>query len=88
LLSKVERTLFNILNHIDLTEHVKKLEAKLKNQKHFLNMVVHDLRNPAESIMHGLELVKKIITTNYTEFQDDAVKKIEQTLDDDKKHPF
>jgi hypothetical protein len=73
-----------------LTEHVKKLEAKLLNQKLFLNMVVHDMRNPAESIMHGLELVKKMIATNFRQFQEDAVKTIKQMLDDPiyKKHQF
>jgi signal transduction histidine kinase len=65
LLQKVERTLFNIQNHQDLTENINKLEAKLQNQKTFLNMVVHDLRNPVESIMHGLEIVKNIISTNF-----------------------
>jgi len=31
-----------------------KLKVKIKQQKLFLNMVVHDLRNPSDSIFHGL----------------------------------
>lgn len=31
-------------------EKIKKLETKAQNQTTYMNMVVHDLRNPAESI--------------------------------------
>ena len=33
---------------------VIKLEKRIKDQKTYLNMVVHDLRNPGESIYQGL----------------------------------
>ena len=36
-------------------EKAKKLENNLENTKIFLNMVIHDLRNPAESIKQGLQ---------------------------------
>ena len=31
-------------------QDIKELEGKLTTQKLFMNMVIHDLRNPAESI--------------------------------------
>ena len=33
-----------------------KLKANLKNSKMFLNMCIHDMRNPATSIQQGLQL--------------------------------
>lgn len=33
---------------------IKELKEKLKFQKQFLNMIIHDLRNPSESIKEGL----------------------------------
>ena len=38
---------------------------KIKDQKRFLNMVVHDLRNPAESIHQALKLVQDISDREY-----------------------
>lgn len=41
---------------LDLTENkLKDLEAKLLSEKVFLNMIVHDIRNPASSIDFGLQ---------------------------------
>ena len=37
---------------------IKELEGKLDIQKLFMNMVIHDLRNPAESIKQGLQQAK------------------------------
>lgn len=36
-------------------EDIKELDSKLTTQKLFMNMVIHDLRNPAESIKQGLQ---------------------------------
>lgn len=36
-------------------QDIKELEGKLTTQKLFMNMVIHDLRNPAESIKQGLK---------------------------------
>lgn len=38
-----------------------KQEKQLERSKLFLNMVVHDLRNPAESIQQGLALGKEML---------------------------
>ena len=38
-----------------LKEKVKKLEKDLKNNKIFLNMVVHDMRNPTKQMEYLLE---------------------------------
>ena len=38
-------------------EEIKVLNAQLYKSKLFLNMVIHDMRNPTVSIKIGLELV-------------------------------
>ena len=38
-----------------LKEKIKKLEYNLKNNKIFLNMVVHDMRSPTKQIEYLLE---------------------------------
>lgn len=38
---------------------LEKLEKKLFGQKRFMNMVVHDLRNPSESIYQGMKMVQE-----------------------------
>jgi hypothetical protein len=40
---------------------VKELEKKLLSDKIFLNMVVHDIRNPASSIDFGLQQTLKLL---------------------------
>ena len=35
-------------------EKVRKLQAKLKNNKTFMNMAVHDMRNPTNAITFGV----------------------------------
>jgi ribosomal protein L30E len=35
-------------------EKVAKLQAKLKNNKTFMNMAVHDMRNPTNAIIFGV----------------------------------
>lgn len=52
----------------DFKTQIANLEKRLCGQRDFLNMVVHDLRNPCESIEHGLEYV--------LEFQNEEVKTI------------
>lgn len=42
-------------------DHMDKLQHKIKWQQRFLSMVVHDMRNPAESIHMGLKLVQNQI---------------------------
>jgi hypothetical protein len=47
------------------TSHNKKvdlLEMKLKNTKIFLNMVIHDMRNPTTSIEFAVKEVIKLIS--------------------------
>ena len=50
------------LRHLGLVamesqEEIKVLNAQLHKSKLFLNMVIHDMRNPTVSIKIGLELV-------------------------------
>ena len=40
---------------------IKKLEKQLTNTKIFLNMVIHDMRNPTNSIEYALKEVIKVI---------------------------
>jgi len=47
------------------TSHNKKvhlLETKLKNTKIFLNMVIHDMRNPTTSIEFAVKEVIKLLS--------------------------
>lgn len=44
-----------------LLEKVKRLEQQVKNSKLFLNMVIHDMRNPANSIEFGLKETLKLL---------------------------
>jgi signal transduction histidine kinase len=41
---------------------IKSLETQLTNSKIFLNMVIHDLRNPTNSIQYALGQVLKTLT--------------------------
>lgn len=50
----------DIKNRTDPRETIRILERRLYGQKLFLNMVVHDLRSPSESIQSGLEHVLQI----------------------------
>jgi len=45
----------------------RKLEKKVREQKHFLNTVVHDLRNPSESVHQGLMIARDIIKVQMKE---------------------
>jgi hypothetical protein len=45
---------------------IKTLEAKVQNQTTYMNMVVHDLRNPAESIQLGLKQAHEQISSHFT----------------------
>jgi hypothetical protein len=40
---------------------IKKLQRQLINNKIFLNMVIHDMRNPTNSIEYGIKEVLKIL---------------------------
>ncbi len=55
----------------DLKDKVKKLENALKNNKIFLNMVVHDMRNPIKQIEFLLE--QSIELLNDLELQQERV---------------
>ena len=44
-----------------LKEKIKKLKLQLRNTKIFLNMVIHEMRNPALSIELALAEALKII---------------------------
>lgn len=37
------------------------MDEKIKDQQKFLHMVVHDLRNPAESIHQGMQIALEMI---------------------------
>ncbi len=41
---------------------VKKLQKQLVNNKIFLNMVIHDMRNPTNSIEFAVKEVLRLIT--------------------------
>ena len=56
------------------------LEKKLLGQKLYLNMVVHDLRSPTESIHEGLEFLKKKCTNILEEIVDETIRGIEERL--------
>lgn len=43
------------------TKKIKKLEKQLNNTKIFLNMVIHDMRNPTNSIEFALKEVIKML---------------------------
>lgn len=53
--SLVNKLVAEVKQGIDFRSTIQNLEKRLCDQKDFLNMVVHDLRNPCESIEHGLE---------------------------------
>jgi hypothetical protein len=48
-------------------EKIKKLESQLETSKLFMNMVIHDLRNPAESIHEGLKQAKELMLSKFQE---------------------
>lgn len=58
---RINALLFSICHKQKTIDEVAELEKKLFGQKRFLNMVVHDMRNPCESIQHGLEHVQQVI---------------------------
>ena len=65
--------------------HVDKfsvLEKKLQDQKLYLNMVVHDLRNPTESIHDGLEFLKKKCSRIIEEVIGESVRFIDLQIQD------
>lgn len=64
----VVRMVSDLKKGTDFKTKMEDLEKRLCGQRDFLNMVVHDLRNPCESIEHGLEYV--------LEFQNDEIKTI------------
>lgn len=43
------------------SKKVQELEIKLKNTKIFLNMVIHDMRNPSTSIEFAVKEVLKML---------------------------
>lgn len=45
-------------------------ELKLQEQKTFMNQVVHDMRNPAESIYLGLQICQKELDQELTKIVD------------------
>ena len=47
-----------------MQQKIKKLQKQLINNKIFLNMVIHDMRNPTNSIEYGIKEVLKILTPN------------------------
>lgn len=47
--------------HSGSNQRVEKLERKVKDQKDNLNIIVHDLRNPVESIHQGLIIAKNTL---------------------------
>jgi hypothetical protein len=42
---------------------IKKLEKQLVNTKIFLNMVIHDMRNPTNSIEYAIKEVIRVINS-------------------------
>jgi hypothetical protein len=44
-----------------MKQKINKLESQIKKQKVFLNMVIHDMRNPANNIESGMrEILRQI----------------------------
>lgn len=48
---------FNILEKINSHHKIDKLKNQLQNSKMFLNMVIHDMRNPTVSTKEGIDSV-------------------------------
>lgn len=59
----------------DLSAQVKQLKSKLNSQKLHMNMIVHDLRSPAEAIQSGLKKCQESVMTEinqlYLEVQEE-----------------
>jgi signal transduction histidine kinase len=68
----------DIKNKHELENTKDTLKKKLHGQRKFLNMVVHDLRNPCESIHHGLEYVINIFETEMNDIFNEIIDEIEQ----------
>lgn len=59
---------------------ITRLDRKVTDQKLFLNMVVHDLRNPAESIQQGLELALTQMGSVINQHFTDITREIEKAI--------
>jgi hypothetical protein len=53
--SNVSATNSSQINRNEVQENIKNLKIQLDGSKRFLNMVIHDMRNPTTSIKMGLE---------------------------------
>ena len=78
--SRVLQFIADIKNNRDPAAIIESLERRLYGQRLFLNMVVHDLRNPSESIHHGNEFVLKLQKSEITKIVEAAVSKIKQCV--------
>lgn len=58
--NQINNLVLDVRNGANAWEQIKVLEKRLYGQRVFLNMVVHDLRSPTESIHHGLQYVLSI----------------------------
>lgn len=61
---------------------LEKLERKIMAQKTNLNMVVHDLRNPVESIHQGLIIAKNTMQERTSDLIDDVIEQFEKLVDE------
>jgi hypothetical protein len=50
-----------MMNHVACSRKIKKLEKQLNNTKIFMNMVIHDMRNPTNSIEFAIKEVLKML---------------------------
>ena len=67
------------INNIVLEKRIDQLTHQLNQNRIFLNMVVHDMRNPTSSIQHGLE-----VTLQKLKEFDEKFRNIKQLLNMDK----
>ena len=45
-----------------MQEKISSLDKQLDSNKIFLNMVIHDMRNPSNSAEYGMQQIKEIIS--------------------------
>ena len=76
------KVISKMINDLENTSSLKqtRLKSKIKSQQRFLNIVVHDLRNPSESIKEGLALAKQLLTDHVATQIDAAVAEFRQIV--------
>lgn len=69
-----------MINEEMLKKKIKNLERQLNNTKIFLNMVIHDMRNPATSIDYAIREVLKILKLDMKKSVQKSFRKMTNSL--------